>query len=72
MSTKWTQADVDALEAEIATHGSIQAHTFSDQSATFYPLSDRLALLAKMKQAVAAAAGGTPGNIRYAVIDKGF
>lgn len=66
----WTQADIDALKAEIAKNGSVQAISFSDQSTTFYPLQERLALLEQMEQAVAAAAG-EPKHIRYVATSKG-
>lgn len=66
----WTQVDIDALEAEIAKNGSVHALSFLDQSTTFYPLKERLALLEQMKQAVAAASG-TPKHIRYVVVSKG-
>jgi hypothetical protein len=65
----WTQADIDALERAIADGRGARAITFADQSVTFNSIAEMLALLATMKQAVAAAAGGS--STRYAAFSKG-
>lgn len=65
----WTQADIDALDAEIAVARSVQSATYSDQQVQFRPLDDLLKLRAAMAAAVAAAEG--TGTTRYAATSKG-
>jgi len=65
----WTQADIDALERAIADGRGARSITFADQSVTFNSIAEMLALLATMKQAVTAAAGGS--STRYAAFSKG-
>ena len=61
----YTQADLDALDAEIATIRTVKATTFSDQSTTFRDLEDLLKLRAVMAQTLAGAI-----HTRYAVVRK--
>ena len=64
----WTQADIDALRASIASGGGAVTLQFADRSVTFASLKDRLLLLAEMERAVNPA--GAP-NFRLAAHSKG-
>jgi hypothetical protein len=65
----YTQADIDALDAEIATVRLVKSTTFADQSTTFRDLDELLKLRALMQQAVVVAASGS--TTRYAATRKG-
>lgn len=62
----YTQADLDALDADIAKVRLVKSTTFSDQSTTFRDLDELLKLRAIMAQAVS---GGS--RTRFAATDKG-
>ncbi len=64
-----TQADLDALDAEIATVRLVKATTIGDQSTTFRDLDELLKLRAIMAGQVA---GATVSRTRYAATSKGF
>ena len=66
----YTQADLDALDAEIATIRTVKATTTADQSTTFRDLDELLKLRALMAQSVAAVTSGAP-RTRYAAVSKG-
>lgn len=66
----YTQADIDALDAEIAQVRVVKATTFSDQSTTFRDLDELLRLRAVMAAAVNANAGGS--RTRYGATSKGI
>lgn len=65
----YSQADIDALDAEIATVRTAKSTTSGDQSTTFRDLDELLKLRALMQQEVQLAAG-TP-RTRYAATAKG-
>jgi hypothetical protein len=62
----YTQADLDALDVDIAKIRIVQSTSFADQSATFRKLDELLAL-----RAVMAATVNTAGRTRYAAVSKG-
>jgi len=61
----WTQADIDKLQAAIAT-GTLEV-TFSDRSVRYHSLKEMLALLALMT----AGTNADARSYRLASIDKG-
>ncbi len=61
----YTQADLDALDAEIATIRMVKATTFDNQSTTFRDLDELLKLRTVMAQSIAGAV-----RTRYAVVRK--
>jgi hypothetical protein len=63
----YTQADLDALDAEIAQVRLVKATTFDNQSTTFRDLKELLELRAVMARSVA----GT-SRTRYAATSKGL
>lgn len=65
----YTQADLDALDADIAKVRLIDSTTFADQSTKFRSLDDLLKLRAVMAQSIAAAAGTS--RTRLAATSKG-
>ncbi len=69
MSTSWTQADIDALEAKLAK--AIASAQFGDRSVTFQPISEMRKLLEQMKDAVASSTGGGKSRTSYAMTRKG-
>jgi hypothetical protein len=62
----WTQADLDALDAQILAAGVVQTDSHSDKSTTFRSVDD----LKKLRQMMAAQIGARP-RTRYATTDKG-
>lgn len=62
----WTQANVDELEAAIASGSVLSSMTIDGNTFTFRTLDDMLKLLAVMKRALA----GNSGT-RYAATSKG-
>lgn len=65
-----TQADLDAIDAEIATVRTVKAHQFADQSTTFRSLDELYAERARLARAIAEAAGNG-SRTRYATVSKG-
>ena len=65
----YTQADLDALDSEIAQVRLIDTTQFADQSTKFRSLDELLKLRAVMAQAIAAAAGTS--RTRLAATSKG-
>lgn len=63
----WTQADLDKLDAAMASGAVIQRMRFADQEWEFRSADDMLKLRAVIAQAVAAGAGAT----RLAATSKG-
>lgn len=63
----YTQADLDALDAEIEKVRTVSQLQFSDQSITFRPLDELLKMRAVMVQHINAGSG----NTRYAATSKG-
>lgn len=66
----YTQADLDALDAEIAIVRTVKAQTTGDQSTTFRDLDELLKLRSLMAQSVATSVGGAP-RTRFATVNKG-
>ncbi|OFW05658.1 MAG: hypothetical protein A3H96_11395 [Acidobacteria bacterium RIFCSPLOWO2_02_FULL_67_36] len=63
----YTQADLDALDAEINTIRAVKAHSFADQSTTFRDLEE----LYKERERIARSiAGGS--RTRYVATSKGL
>lgn len=67
----YTQADLDAIDAEIATIRTTKSLAIADRSTTFRDLEEMYAERRRIAQQIATDAG-TPGHIRYATTDKGF
>lgn len=66
----YTQADLDALDAEIATVRTVKSTTFGDQSTTFRDLDELLKLRSVMKQQLdSLTTGGS--RTRFAGFRKG-
>jgi hypothetical protein len=65
----YTQADLDALDAEIDTIRSVKAMSFGDQSTTFRDLDELYRERERIARAISAAAGRS--TTRYAVTNKG-
>lgn len=65
----FTQTDIDALKAAIASGRGARSMTFSDQSVTFHSVDEMIALLALMQREVNTAAAKP--TTRYAATDKG-
>jgi hypothetical protein len=65
----YTQADLDALDVEIATIRTVKSTTTADQSTTFRDLDELLRLRAVMAQSMAVAAGAS--RTRFAATRKG-
>lgn len=66
----YTQADLDALDEEIAAVRTVKSTAFSDQSTTFRDLDELLKLRALMAQEINSTAGRSR-SIRYAATSKG-
>jgi hypothetical protein len=66
----WTQADLDKLDAALASGSALQTITFADQSFTFRSIDEMLKLRGIMQQALNAAAG-TATTHRVAAFSKG-
>lgn len=64
---KWTQADLDKLDAAIADGAAIQSMTFGDQTYTFRSLEELLKLRSLMQQEVS----GSKSKRRLATTRKG-
>ncbi len=69
MSTSWTQADIDALEANIKR--GILSVQFGDRQMQFQSISEMLKLRQEMKDAVASSSGGGKSRTSYAMTRKG-
>ena len=69
MSTSWTQADVEALEAAIK--GGTLRVRFENREIQYQSTSEMLKLLQTMKDALAAGSSGTWGRTTYASFRKG-
>lgn len=65
----WTQADIDALKAAIATGRGAKTMSFGDQSVTFHSVEEMRELLRMMQQDVTPVS--TTPRTRYAVVNKG-
>jgi hypothetical protein len=63
----YTQADLDAIDAEIATIRTVKATTTGDQSTTFRDLDE---LYRERERIARAITGGS--RTRYASVSKGF
>lgn len=66
----YSQADLDALDAEIAATRAAKATQSGDQSTTFRDLDEILALRSVMAAAIATAAGTS--RTRYVTTCKGL
>jgi hypothetical protein len=62
----WTQSDVDAMKAAIAS--GVRSVSFSDRTVTYHSLDEMLKALALMTAEVQ---GSARSGHRYAVTDKG-
>ncbi len=69
MTTSWTQADIDDLEAEIKRH-RLRVR-FGDREMQDDTLAEKMKLLQTMKDAVAVAAGTGASRTTYARFRKG-
>lgn len=68
----YTQADLDALDADIKAFGTIERTTFDNQTTQFRSLDEMMRLRAIMAADVAAATSTTGGSrTRYAAFSKG-
>jgi len=65
----FTQADLDALDADIRNFGVVEQTQFEQQSTRFRSLDELTRLRAIMAADVAAATNGT--RTRYAAVSKG-
>lgn len=65
----YTQADLDALDAEIDKVRAVESQTIADRSVRFRPLAELYAERARIAQAIATAAGTT--RTRYLSSSKG-
>ena len=71
MASTYTQADLDAFDAEQKKRGTITGFTsISGESVTFASPDESMRYRAKLAALVGESAS-PPRNIRYAVIDKG-
>ena len=67
----WTQADLDAFDAELKKRGAITGFTsLSGESVSFASPDETMRFRAKLAALVGQSAT-PPRNIRYAVTDKG-
>jgi hypothetical protein len=64
----FTQAQLDALDAQIAAMGGVESTSIADQSSKFRPVSELLELRAAMARQIATDASRT----RYAATNKGL
>jgi len=62
----FTQADIDALDEEIAKVRTISATSFGDQSTTFRPLDELLKLRAVMTESLS-----STNRVRLGAFSKG-
>lgn len=69
----WTQADLDAFDAELKKRGSLTSFSsISGESMSWTSPGEAMAYRAKIAALVASDSGTTPPrNIRYVVTDKG-
>jgi hypothetical protein len=65
----YTQADLDAIDAEIAKVRTIKATSLADRSVTFRNLDELTKERARVAAAIAQAAGTS--RVRYAATSKG-
>lgn len=63
----YTQADLDAIDAEIATVRTVKSTTFGDQSTTFRDLDE----LYRERERIARAVAGSGSRTRFAATSKG-
>lgn len=70
---EWTQADRDALDAEIKLVQIVSAAGYGDQQNNFRPMAELLSLREKMTASIAAqaAAASGGGTTRYVATSKG-
>jgi hypothetical protein len=64
----FTQDQLDALDAQIAAAGPVEATAFQDQNTKFRSIDDLLKLRAQMQREINAGSG----SVRYAVVSRGF
>jgi hypothetical protein len=70
VSTSWTQADIEALEAAIK--GGTLRVRFENREVQYQSISEMLKLLQTMKDAVAGGSStGAPSRTTYATFRKG-
>lgn len=68
----YSQAQLDALDADIAAFGTVESTSFADQQTRFRSLDELLRLRAVMAADVAAQSSTTGGSrTRYAAVSKG-
>lgn len=67
-----TQADLDAIDAEIATIRTVKATSFGDQSTTFRDLDELYTERARLALAIDLDAGVSLSRTRYAATSKGL
>lgn len=68
----YTQAQLDALDADIANFGVVERTTFADQTTQFRSLDEMMKLRAIMAADVAAQTSTNGGSrTRYAAFSKG-
>lgn len=65
----FTQADLDTIDAAIASGAAVQSLTFGDQSFTFRTIDDMLKARALIAQSLNAGTGGS--SYRLAATSKG-
>ena len=69
MTTSWTQADIEALEAAIK-QGTLRVR-FENREIQYQSISEMLKLLQTMRDAVDVAASTTASRTTYATFRKG-
>ncbi len=69
MSTSWTQADIDALEANMKR--GILSLQFGERQITFQSMAEMRELRREMQEAVAAATSSAKSRTSYAMTRKG-
>ena len=69
MTTSWTQADIEALEAAIK--GGALRVRFENREIQYNSTSEMLKLLQSMKDAVATQASASVRRTTYGVVSKG-
>ena len=71
LSASEIQAQIDAIEARVATFAGVRETTYEGQT-TIFSFTDAQAELARLRSMLAAAQSSTGSTTRYAAVNKGF